>query len=59
MLAALRSSKKAGLKSCSRDPKGKNAWLHKAPGQVGLKENQRINPMQSKFALAEGVTPAG
>src|ERR1700730_7127126 len=24
---------------------------------VGLKENQRINPMQSKFAPAEGVTP--
>jgi hypothetical protein len=24
---------------------------------VGLKENQRINPMQSKFVLAEGVTP--
>jgi hypothetical protein len=24
---------------------------------VGLKENQRINPLQSKFAPAEGVTP--
>ena len=27
------------------------------PTLVGLKENQRINPMQSKFAPAEGVTP--
>src|ERR1700730_7625565 len=27
------------------------------PTLVGLKKNQRINPMQSKFAPAEGVTP--
>jgi hypothetical protein len=27
------------------------------PTLVGLKENQRINPMQSKFAPAERVTP--